>query len=196
MSKQEQLDSTTDNLEPQSGIEEPAQDGEDKPEETGADAKIAQLESELATIRQEKDKYYNLMLRVQADFENFRRRSRQEYEQLALYSGEDLIKKILPALDSMERAIICSDLTSENVRNWQEGVVLMLRQFQDILKTDGLEEVPAVNELFDPQFHEAVLQEESEQVEQSTVVEQMQKGYKYKGKLIRPALVKVAAPKQ
>lgn len=196
MSKQEQLDSTTDNLEPQAGIEEPAQDGEDKPEETGADAKIAQLESELATIRQEKDKYYNLMLRVQADFENFRRRSRQEYEQLALYSGEDLIKKILPALDSMERAIICSDLTSENVRNWQEGVVLMLRQFQDILKTDGLEEVPAVNELFDPQFHEAVLQEESEQVEQSTVVEQMQKGYKYKGKLIRPALVKVAAPKQ
>ena len=73
---------------------------------------------------------------------------------------------------------------------------MTLRQFQNILKADGLEEVSAVNEPFNPELQEAVLQEESDTVEQPTVVEQMQKGYTYKGKLIRPALVKVAVPKE
>ncbi len=196
MSKQEQLEPTPDILESQQNLEDSVQDGEENVGGNDADAKIALLENELAAVRQEKDGFYNQMLRTQADFENYKRRSRQEFEQLCLFAGEELMKKILPVLDSMERAIACFDSASENACNWQEGVELTLRQFQSILKTDGLEEVPAVNELFDPQLHEAVLQEESDNFEHTTVVEQMQKGYKYKGKLIRPALVKVAVPKQ
>lgn len=196
MSKQEQCDTTADIFEPQESLEESAQDGLENPEENDADAKIAQLEKELAAMRQEKDSFYNQMLRTQADFENFRRRSRQEYQQLCLYSGEELMKKILPVLDSMERAVACFETASENICNWQEGVELTLRQFQNILITDGLEEVPAVNEPFNPEVHEAALQEESDTILCPTVVEQMHKGYKYKDKLIRPALVKVAVPKQ
>lgn len=196
MSKQEQLDTAAETIQSQEGLGEPAQDGQEKPEGNDADAKIAQLEKELAAVRQEKDDFYNLMLRAKADLENFRRRSRQEYEQLSLYSGEDLMKKILPVLDSMERAVASFNKASDKVQSWQEGVELTLRQFQNILKTNGLEEIVSVNEPFNPELQEAVLQEESDTVLHPTVVEQMQKGYQYKGKLIRPALVKVAVPKQ
>lgn len=192
----EQLDPTPDTLETKEDLKEPVQDGEEKAKENDVDARISLLENELAALNQEKDRIYNQMLRIQADFENFKRRTRQEYEQLCLYAGEELMKKILPVLDSMERAVTSFEVTNENAHNWQEGVELILRQFQNILKNDGLEEVPAVNELFDPQYHEAMLQEVSDQVEHPTVIEQMQKGYKYKGKLIRPALVKVAVPKE
>lgn len=190
----EQLDPTPDILEIKEDLQEPAQ--EEQAKENDSDAKLSLLENELAALKEEKDKIYNQMLRTQADFENFKRRTRQEYEQMSIYAREELVKKILPVLDSLERAVACFDAATENARKWQEGVELTLRQFQNVLKTDGLEEVLALNELFDPQYHEAMLQEESDQVEHPTVVEELQKGYKYKGKLVRPALVKVAAPKQ
>jgi molecular chaperone GrpE len=192
----EQMDPTPDILEIKEDLQEPAQDGEEQGKENDTDAKLSLLENELAALKEEKDKIYNQMLRTQADFENFKRRTRQEYEQMSIYAGEELVKKILPVLDSLERAVACFDAATENAPKWQEGVELTLRQFQSILKTDGLEEVLALNELFDPQYHEAMLQEESDQVEHPTVIEELQKGYKYKDRLIRPALVKVAVPKQ
>ncbi len=155
--------------------------------------RIAGLEVELEQAKQAKEEYYNRMLRTQADLENFRRRSRQEMEQLSLFGGETLIKKILPVLDSLERAVGSFDGKAEN-KSWQEGVDLTLKQFQSILKNEGLEVIPAFNAPFDPQVHEAVSQEPGEQVTTPTVVEEMQKGYLYKGKLLRPALVKVAVP--
>jgi molecular chaperone GrpE len=154
---------------------------------------IANLESELREAKQAKDDYYNRMLRTQADLENYRRRSRQELEQLTLFGGEDLVKKILPVLDSLERAIRSFSGKTDN-GSWQEGVDLTLKQFQSILKNEGLEAISALNEPFDPQIHEAVFQEPQEQVTEPTVIEEMQKGYRYKGKLLRPALVKVAVP--
>jgi molecular chaperone GrpE len=155
---------------------------------------ISHLEEELQLAQQAKDEYYNRMLRIQADLENFRRRSRQELEQLAMFAGEDLLKKILPVLDSLERAIKCFTEKSDSC-SWQDGVDLTLKQFQGILKNEGLEVVPSLNESFDPQVHEAVCQEMMEQVTEPTVIEEMQKGYRFKGKLLRPALVKVAVPK-
>lgn len=155
--------------------------------------RIAGLEAQLEQAKQAKEEYYNRMLRTQADLENFRRRSRQEMEQLSLFGGETLIKKILPVLDSLERAVGSFGGKAEN-KSWQEGVDLTLKQFQNILKNEGLEVIPALNEPFDPQVHEAVSQEPGEQVTKPTVVEEMQKGYLYKGKLLRPALVKVAVP--
>lgn len=192
----EQLDQKPDNLEIKEDLQEPVQNGEEREKENDTDTKLSVLENELAALKEEKDKIYNQMLRTQADFENFKRRTRQEYEQMSIYAGEELVKKILPVLDSLERAVASFDAATENTRKWQEGVELTLRQFQSILKADGLEEVLALNELFDPRYHEAMLQEESDQVEHPTVIEELQKGYKYKDKLIRPALVKVAVPKQ
>lgn len=155
---------------------------------------ILHLEEELIQAQQAKEEYYNRMLRMQADLENLRRRSRQELEQMAMFAGEDLLKKILPVLDSLERAIQCFAEKNDNC-SWQDGVDLTLRQFQGILKSEGLEVVPALNESFNPQIHEAVCQEMMEQVTEPSVIEEMQKGYRFKGKLLRPALVKVAVPK-
>jgi len=156
--------------------------------------RIEQLEQQLAEAQSVKEEYYNRMLRIQADFENFRRRSRQEFEQAGLSGEEKIIKKILPVLDSMERALGNMNGSSSENAGWLEGVQLIYRQFQNILTTEGLEVIAALDQPFDPQVHEAVLQEVREGVTEPTVVEELQKGYKYKGKLIRPSMVKVAVP--
>lgn len=156
--------------------------------------RMAELEQELHNALQAKDEYYNRLLRIQADFDNFRRRSKQEYEQVCLCAGEELIKNILPVVDSLERAVSCFKDNSDN-GSWQDGVQLTLKQFKDILRSEGVEPVVSLNEAFDPLVHEAVMQEDSETVETPTVVAELQKGYKYKSKLLRPALVKVAIPK-
>jgi molecular chaperone GrpE len=162
--------------------------------ETDAE-RIARLEQDLGAALQAKDELYNRLLRSQADFENFRRRSRQELEQITLSAGDDLVKKILPVLDSLERAILCFTGDAENNCSWQEGVELTLKQFRNILAAEGLEPVAALEREFDPSVHEAVMQEESDSVTTPTIVAELQKGYKFRGKLIRPALVKVAVPK-
>lgn len=154
--------------------------------------RISQLEQDLNNAHQVKDEHYNRMLRIQADFDNFRRRSKQEYEQICMFAGEDLVKKILPVLDSLERAI--GHAATDCQTSWLEGVQLTLKQFQDIMRSEGLEAIPADNVEFDPQVHEAIAQEQSDNVAIATVVAEMQRGYKFRGKVIRPALVKVAIP--
>ncbi|MGE5582075.1 MAG: nucleotide exchange factor GrpE [Bacillota bacterium] len=175
-------------------IKEPASPAVETGPANEAEHRIAQLEEELKAALESKEEYYNRMLRTQADFENFRRRSRQEYEQITCFAGEELLKKILPVLDSLERAVDSFSEQSDN-SSWQEGVSLTLKQFQAILKSEGLEQIATLQQAFDPQVHEALLQEKSDQVTCPTVIEELQKGYKYKGKLLRPALVKVAVAK-
>lgn len=184
---------TQENIQTGATVEEQKVESAPENQNDAEQDRISGLEAQLEQAKQAKEEYYNRMLRTQADLENFRRRSRQEMEQLSLFGGETLIKKILPVLDSLERAVGSFDGKAEN-KSWQEGVDLTLKQFQSILKNEGLEVVPALNEPFDPQVHEAVSQEPGEQVTTPTVVEEMQKGYLYKGKLLRPALVKVAVP--
>ncbi len=154
------------------------------------------LEQELQAALEAKEELHNRLLRNQADFENYRRRTRLDIEQLSVSAGEDLVKKILPVLDSLERAVNSFAGENGNVASWQEGVALTLKQFQSIMAAEGLEPVAAIDQVFDPQVHEAVMQEESDSVTEPMVEFEMQKGYKFRGKLLRPALVKVAVPQQ
>lgn len=174
----------------EAGADNAPQTAQEQTDETTE--KLSRLEQELADSQQAKDDYYNRLLRLQADFDNYRRRSKQEYEQICQFGGEDLMKKILPVLDSLERAIRC--FNGDCPAGWQEGVQLTLKQFQDILIVEGLEAIPAENADFDPQVHEAISQEESGEVETAKVIAELQRGYKFKGRVIRPALVKVAIP--
>ena len=111
-------------------------DREGEESSLNAAPRILQLEAELDQAKQSIDENYNRMLRVQADFDNFRKRSRQEFEQVCLCAGEDLVKKILPVIDSLERATNCFTEQSDNC-SWQEGVELTLKQFQNILAVRG-----------------------------------------------------------
>lgn len=164
---------------------ETEEEQEDTPAEETADLKrIAELESELAEMK-------NRYLRAQADLENFRRRTRKEMEEQAKYAGMAVIKELLPALDNLERALAASrDGNASD--GLAKGVEMVYQQIFDILSHSGLKEIPAVGEPFNPEFHEAVMQIESEEHDSGIVVEELQKGYQLKDRVIRPSMVKVS----
>ncbi|MBO8136726.1 MAG: nucleotide exchange factor GrpE [Desulfotomaculum sp.] len=161
-------------------------EGEGDQEETISIEDLKQKLSEKEALVEE---YYNRMIRIQADFDNFRRRTRQEKEELLKYSREEIIKELLPVLDNFERALASADKPGEE---FVSGVKMIYRQLQDILRKEGLEVIPAVGEQFDPNKHEAVMQVDSEEHDENVIVEELRCGYMLKGKVIRPAMVKVA----
>ncbi|GAB6158116.1 nucleotide exchange factor GrpE [Desulfotomaculum varum] len=132
---------------------------------------------------------YNRALRLQADYENLRRRSRQEKEDLLKFGAEHLIKNLLPVLDNFERALASA---GEGGEKFISGVQMIHRQLYEVLTAEGLAPIPAQGEPFDPNLHEAVMQVTDTDQPENTVVEELRKGYYLKGKVIRPAMVKVA----
>ena len=148
------------------------------------------LEAELAKVKGQAADYYGHLQRLQAEFDNFRKRSQKEKEDMAKYASERMIVAMLPVLDNFERAVEASKTSSDFI-GFAQGVEMILRQFQNVLVKEGLAPVEAVGQPFDPNIHEAVLQVEAEQPA-NTVVEELQKGYYLKDKLLRPSMVKVA----
>lgn len=135
------------------------------------------------------DELYGRLARLQADFENYRRRTRKEKEELWKYASEQIIVALLPVLDNFERALAAGDNDPARVI---EGVGMIYRQLQEVLTREGLSPIPARGEIFDPACHEAMMQQESGEHPDNTVLEELQKGYYLKDKVIRPAMVKVA----
>lgn len=132
------------------------------------------------------DEYYSRLARVQADFENYRRRTQREKEELYSLAAEQMVLKFLPVLDNLERA-----LKATEGEGWREGVEMTLRQFRDLLCREGITSIEAEGEPFDPNLHDAVMQVEGDQ-EEPLVVEVFQKGYRFRDKVIRPSMVKVS----
>lgn len=149
-----------------------------------ANAKIAELE---AKIKEMENRY----LRLYADFENFRRRTRQEMEAAEKYRAQSLVSDLLPALDNFERALKI-ETENEQAKSILQGMEMVYRSLLDALKKEGVEAIEAVGKPFDPHLHQAVMQVEDSNYEPNTVVEEFQKGYKLKDRVIRPAMVKVS----
>ena len=160
---------------------------EEVPEEV---TPVERLRAELAEKTALADQHFDRLARLQADFENYRRRVRQEREELAAFAAEGLITRLLPVLDNLDRAIKAE--TGAGAEAWRQGVEMTLKQFQDVLAREGVETIPAEGLPFDPTAHEAVMQVESEEHEDNIVVEELQKGYRLGGRVIRPAMVKVS----
>jgi molecular chaperone GrpE len=154
-----------------------------KEEDGDAFAKVTELE-------QEKQELAGRLLRLQADFDNFRKRMRQEKETLVDYANHSLFEKLLPIVDNLERAVSVSPEAGDTVL---EGVVLIRRQFMEILEKEGVVPMECRGEPFDPHFHEAVLQEKSQDCPAGTVLEELRKGYMNKDKILRVSQVKVAS---
>ncbi|HXT52644.1 MAG TPA: nucleotide exchange factor GrpE [Thermoanaerobaculia bacterium] len=152
-------------------------------EEAVADAAVAELQAELADLR-------DRSIRTLADFENYRRRSEREREELKRFAQGDVLRDLLPVLDNLQRALAAGG----TVDDLKVGVELTLRQFTDLLKQRGIAEVPALGAPFDPAVHEAVARVDDETVEAPTVIDELQRGYTLHGRLLRPALVRVAMP--
>ncbi len=149
----------------------------------------ALLRQELADQTKRAEEYFERLARLQADYENFRRRTRQEKEEFYKYASEKLISALLPVLDNFERALVAEGSSIDSLKS---GVQMIFRQLQEALAAEGVTPVPAVGEQFDPQKHEAALRDESGEHPDNTILEELRRGYYLKDKVIRPAMVKVA----
>jgi len=127
--------------------------------------------------------------RLQADFENHRRRTRQEKEDLSMVVAQNVILDLLPVVDNFERAL--STAATQDAGKLLLGVEMIHRQFLQALDKCGLTTVEALGQMFDPQKHDAVMRVEDETKADGTVIEELQKGYAVRGKVIRPSMVKV-----
>ena len=161
------------------------------PDPAGADP--AEAAADPAAAPDEAQATFARYQRLAADFENYRRRTRQDLAERTQYANEELLRKLLPVLDNLQRAL---DHAPEGIDpKWFEGIKLVARQFEAILQAQGLAPIPAVGEKFDPSQHEAIAREETDAHEEGTVIEEMQPGYRLHDRVLRPTLVKVAHPR-
>lgn len=142
-----------------------------------------ELENLKKELADQKDTYQRML----AEYANYKRRTEQEKEQLGAFTRAEVIKKLLPALDNLERAA-----AAPAGEEYKTGVVMTIHQLNDILKEMGLEEIDAEGAPFNPEIHNAVMREDADGVEPDTVTEVYQKGYKMGERVLRPSMVKVA----
>ncbi len=179
-------DEKVDNKEPEKVEESTKKEDKKSFFKKKEDSEKKKLQDENALL---KDKY----LRVNAEMQNMRRRMEEEKANLLKYEGEDLIKKLLPVVDNFERAINMDDTNLEDeVSKFLSGFKMIYGNLSDTLKNNEIIAMDVLNKPFDPNTMEAVLTEEVEGVEPNIVIDVLQKGYTYKGKVIRHAMVKVS----
>jgi|AntRauTorckE6833_2_1112554.scaffolds.fasta_scaffold00017_57 molecular chaperone GrpE len=157
-------------------------------EENITEERLDQIKEELSTVTEEKDEYLNRLKRMKADFVNYRNRTKKEKNLIESSTKMEFINSILPVIDNFERALKSVDEDSE----FLSGVQMIYKQLLDVLKKEGLEIIETEGQEFDPQYHEAIMQLESDDYESGYVVEEVQRGYIMEDKVVRPAMVKVA----
>ncbi|QGT99998.1 Heat shock protein GrpE [Candidatus Syntrophocurvum alkaliphilum] len=152
---------------------------------------ITVVKQELEKMKEQSQNNYELYLRAVAETENIRKRTQKEREEYTKFASLPFIKNLLPILDDLERAIAMSKNTND-LDSLVKGVEMTVGKINEILKNEGVEIIESVGEPFDPEVHQPLLVEESEEYPENTVIEEMQKGYKLHDRLIRPSLVKVS----
>lgn len=166
----------------------PASDDSETSETATAKAAPEQI-TEIERLKAERDTLLDRMARMQADFDNARKRATREQQDFRDYALTDAIKSLLPVLDSFERALHTSAGQKSEFRS---GVELIYKQLQDTLGKLGVAPVAAKGQVFDPRFHEAIEMVDTTEAKDHEVLEELQRGYKLKDRLLRPAMVKVA----
>jgi len=149
------------------------------------------LREELERVKKERDDYKNLYLRTLADFDNYKKKMEAEWRKTVDYSNERLILELLPVLDNFKRALEASENT-EDIESLRKGVEMIYKQLMSILEKEGLKSFKTEGLKFDPRIHEAVSSVETKDVLPGIVVEELESGYFFKEKLLRPAKVSVS----
>jgi molecular chaperone GrpE len=148
---------------------------------------IEQLKEQAAKA----EEYRERMMREAADFENYRKRATRERQDAVTFANENLLQKLIPTLDTFEMALAAT-APEGAAQSLQAGVLMVYNQLKSTLADAGLEEIDARGKIFDPNLHEAVSQQESAEVPEGKVIQQIRKGYKFRNRLVRPAGVIVA----
>lgn len=162
--------------------EEPMEDGERE----GGDP--------LAAVKEDLEKTTDRLLRLSAEFENYKKRITRETAEFRKYANESLIKELLPVVDNLERAVATAGDGQDNNSSILEGVEMTINEILKIFSKFGVARIDALGEAFDPSFHQAVMREESTDHAENTVTKELQKGYLMHDRLIRPAMVAVSVP--
>jgi molecular chaperone GrpE len=170
----------------------PAGDGDEpstaNPAAAAQAGEASGVEAELQRVKVERDSLLDRLARAQAEFENARRRAAKEQQDFRDFATVDAIKSLLPVLDSFERALHAKSEPGD----FRAGVELIYKQLQDVLTKLGVRPITAKGEQFDPHVHEAIEMVETPDAADHEVIEEWQRGYKFKDRLLRPAMVKVA----
>ena len=150
--------------------------------------------ADLKTRAAKADETWERLLRTTADFDNFKKRAAREKIEAGQYASASMLQKILPVLDNFESALAAAQNTASSggIASFQSGVAMIQQQLKNVLVESGLEEIESAGKPFDPNFHEAVSEQESADVPEGHVLQQLRKGYKLKERLLRPATVIVA----
>lgn len=159
-------------------------------ETTASEEDTAALKAQVESLKAALEEKDNRVKRLQADFENFRRRTSKEREELANVVTQDLLKSMLPILDNFDRAMAAEQKDNES---FQKGVEMIYTQLHETLKNAGLELIDTAGQKFDPNFHQAVMRVENPDLEDDTIAQELQKGYIVKGRVIRPSMVQVVS---
>ena len=173
------------NKETNEAQEEIKEETQDEPASEAAENTEEKTEEEKAEDEDLNTKYVRLM----ADFQNFKKRTEKQKSDIHAYANEKIVSKLLEVMDNFERALQIED---ENIKSFKEGMELIFKQLKDVLTDAGVAEIEAENAMFDPNYHNAVMMEDTDKVESGMVSEVLQKGYTLNGKVVRPSMVKVA----
>jgi len=168
-------------------VAEEAPVGEENIQQVSAEELLQQKVEDLQAAVQEKDERVK---RLQADFENFRRRTRQEKEELSAVVTQTLLTDMLPLLDNFERAMA---VEAKDMESFQTGVEMIYKQLKAALEKNGLETIDTTDTKFDPNFHQAVMRVQNPEKEDDSIAAELQKGYMVKGRVIRPSMVQVVS---
>ncbi|MBN2983286.1 MULTISPECIES: nucleotide exchange factor GrpE [Cohnella] len=176
----------------EAGTQQPEQAEADRTAEPEAAETAANEEdSRIQELQRQADDNYQRFLRAQADFDNFRRRTLKEKEELSKYASAKLIGELLPVVDNFQRALKAGgEATDDGALS--KGIEMIYRQLSQVLENEGLKAMEPVGQPFDPEVHQAIMQVESEEYGEGIVVEVVQTGYMLKDKVLRPAMVKVS----
>lgn len=149
---------------------------------------------DVAALQQERDDLYDRLLRMTAEFDNFRKRTERERRDLSDYLTMDIVRDVLPVIDDLERAMAApgSVETNQELANYHQGVTMIHRQLVDVLRRRGAEVINVEGQMFDPEWHEAVAYDAADGRPDGLILAELRRGYRIGGKLLRAAMVKVA----
>ncbi len=151
--------------------------------------------AELKSRAGKADENWDRLLRATADFDNFKKRAAREKQDALRFANEALLQKLIPVLDNFDMALLATqNSATDTTQSLRTGVEMISQQLQRALAESGLEEISAAGQPFDPNIHEAVSQQESADIPEGHVLQQLRKGYKFRDRLLRPATVVVAKP--
>lgn len=193
MSNSTDHNETKEELKQQEAPEEAVEatvESEETLEEAAGEVAVDENEQKIADLTAKLEEEENRYLRLRADYDNILRRHKLDREATEKFRAQQLLTDLLPVIDNLERALQV-EVTSEDANALYKGVEMVYRQFLDATGREGLEVIAAEGEVFDPNVHQAVMQEQDAEKESGIVLRELQKGYKLKDRVLRPAMVSV-----